>query len=183
MSKDTVGHYINGRVVADTGRAQDVYNPATGQPARRVALASRTTVEEAISAAEAAFPDWRNTTPLKRARIMFRFKDLLEQNQDKVAALMTEELGKVLHDALGEFQRGVEVVEYACGAPEFLKGEHSKNVGPAITSNQGRGLLEPSVTQFDEHFYMTIRAEDNHGYLAVSDDDMRRGVGYVQLED
>ena len=69
-----------------------------------------------------------------RSYYVFRFKELLEQNQDKVATLITEEHGKVLHDALGEFQRGVEVVEYACGAPEFLKGEHSKNVGPAIDS-------------------------------------------------
>ena len=134
MSIDTVGHFINGQAVADSGRSQDVFNPATGKVARQVALASKATVEEAIAAAEAAFPEWRNTPPLKRARIMFRFKELLEQNADKVAALITEEHGKVLHDALGEFQRGVEVVEYACGAPEFLKGEHSKNVGPAIDS-------------------------------------------------
>jgi len=134
MNQETIGHFINGRVVADLDRTQDVFNPATGEVARKVALASGATVEQAIAAAEAAFPDWRNTPPLKRARIMFRFKELLEQNQDKVAALITEEHGKVLHDALGEFQRGVEVVEYACGAPEFLKGEHSKNVGPAIDS-------------------------------------------------
>jgi len=134
MSIDTVGHFINGQAVGDSGRSQDVFNPATGKVVRQVALASKTTVETAIAAAEAAFPEWRNTPPLKRARVMFRFKELLEQNADKVAALITEEHGKVLHDALGEFQRGVEVVEYACGAPEFLKGEHSKNVGPAIDS-------------------------------------------------
>ena len=130
----TVGHFINGDKVADTDRSQEVFNPATGQAVRQVALASKHTVEEAVAAAEKAFPAWRDTPPLKRARIMFRFKELLEQNADKVSALITEEHGKVLHDALGEFQRGVEVVEYACGAPEFLKGEHSKNVGPAIDS-------------------------------------------------
>jgi malonate-semialdehyde dehydrogenase (acetylating)/methylmalonate-semialdehyde dehydrogenase len=134
MSTDIVGHFINGRPVEDSQRTQDIFNPATGQAVRKVALASSATVEKAIAAAQAAFPDWRNTPPLKRARIMFRFKELLEQNQDKVAALITDEHGKVLHDALGEFQRGIEVVEYACGAPEFLKGEHSKNVGPAIDS-------------------------------------------------
>ncbi len=133
-AQDTVGHFINGRKIADNGRSQDVFNPATGQVARRVALASKATVEEAIAAAEAAFPAWRRTPPLKRARIMFRFKELLEKNADRVAALITEEHGKVLNDAKGEFQRGVEVVEYACGAPEFLKGEHSKDVGPAIDS-------------------------------------------------
>jgi len=134
MSREIIGHFINGRLADGSGRTQDVFNPATGKPVRQVALASRSTVEQAIAAAQAAFPEWRNTPPLKRARIMFRFKELLEQNQDRVAALITEEHGKVLHDALGEFQRGIEVVEYACGAPEFLKGEHSKNVGPAIDS-------------------------------------------------
>jgi len=134
MSKDMVGHFIDGRLVEGSGRTQDVYNPATGKPVRQVALASKAVTGDAIAAAQAAFPEWRNTPPLKRARIMFRFKELLEQNQDRVAALITEEHGKVLHDALGEFQRGIEVVEYACGAPEFLKGEHSKNVGPAIDS-------------------------------------------------
>jgi len=134
MNTEIVGHFINGRAVEDSGRTQDVFNPATGQAVRQVSLASRATVEDAIGAAQAAFPEWRDTPPLKRARIMFRFKELLEQNQDKVAALITGEHGKVLHDALGEFQRGIEVVEYACGAPEFLKGEHSKNVGPAIDS-------------------------------------------------
>jgi len=131
---DCVGHFINGRHVADAGRSQDVFNPATGKVVRQVALASGATVESAIAAAEAAFPAWRDTPPLKRARIMFRFKELLDQHADEVVALITEEHGKVLHDALGELQRGIEVVEYACGAPEFLKGEHSKNVGPAIDS-------------------------------------------------
>ena len=131
---ETVGHFINGRNVADQDRSQDVFNPATGKVVRQVALASKATVTEAIAAAEAAFPAWRNTPVAKRARIMFRFKELLEQNADRVVALLTEEHGKVLHDALGEFSRGVEIVEYACGAPEFLKGEHSKNVGPAIDS-------------------------------------------------
>ena len=131
---EVVGNFINGRVVADTGRTQDVFNPATGQVVRRVALASRATVSEAIAAAEAAFPEWRNTPPLKRARIMFRFKELLEKHAAEAVALITEEHGKVLNDAQGEFMRGVEVVEYACGAPELLKGEHSKNVGPSIDS-------------------------------------------------
>ena len=131
---EIVGHYINGKRLADNDRTQDVFNPATGQAVRQVALAGKATVEQAVAAAQAAFPDWRDTPPLKRARIMFRFKELLEQNAERFVAAITEEHGKVLHDALGEFQRGVEVVEYACGAPEFLKGEHSKNVGPAIDS-------------------------------------------------
>jgi malonate-semialdehyde dehydrogenase (acetylating)/methylmalonate-semialdehyde dehydrogenase len=101
---------------------------------RQVALAGKATVEEAIAAAQAAFPEWRNTPAIKRARIMFRFKELLERNAGTVVALITEEHGKVMNDAEGEFMRGVENVEYACGAPELLKGEFSKNVGPAIDS-------------------------------------------------
>ena len=131
---NTVGHLINGQIVSDATRLQDVYNPSTGEVSKQVALASTATVEQAIAAAEAAFPEWRNTPPIKRARIMFRFKELLEQNADRIAQMIGEEHGKIAHDALGELQRGIENVEYACGAPELLKGEHSKNVGPNIDS-------------------------------------------------
>jgi len=131
---NTVGHFINGELVADSGRNQDVFNPATGGVSKQVALASQQTVENAISAAAAAYPAWRDTPPLKRARVMFKYKQLLEANAERIVAAITEEHGKVLNDALGEFTRGVEVVEYACGAPELLKGEHSKNVGPGIDS-------------------------------------------------
>lgn len=130
----TVGHLINGEMVNNDNRSQDVFNPATGEVTKQVALASKQTVEQAISAAEAAFPAWRNTPPVKRARVMFRFKELLEQNSDKICKLIGEEHGKISHDAAGELQRGIENVEYACGAPELLKGEHSKNVGPNIDS-------------------------------------------------
>ena len=129
-----VGHFINGIDVADDNRPQPVMNPATGEVARQVAMASRETVEDAIAAAEAAFPDWRNTPPAKRAQIMFRFKQLLEEHAGEVVAAITDEHGKVLHDAMGEFQRGVEVVDYACGAAELLKGEYNRNVGPNIDS-------------------------------------------------
>jgi malonate-semialdehyde dehydrogenase (acetylating)/methylmalonate-semialdehyde dehydrogenase len=130
----TVGHLINGQIVSDAARLQDVYNPSTGEVSKQVALASAATVEQAIAAAEAAFPEWRNTPPIKRARVMFRFKELLEQNAERIAQMIGEEHGKIAHDALGELQRGIENVEYACGAPELLKGEHSKNVGPNIDS-------------------------------------------------
>jgi len=129
-----IGHLINGEMINDNHRTQDVFNPATGVATKKIALASKQTVEQAISAAQAAFPGWRNTTPIKRARIMFRFKELLEQNSDKICQLIGEEHGKISHDAAGELQRGIENVEYACGAPELLKGEHSKNVGPNIDS-------------------------------------------------
>ena len=129
-----VGHIINGQDVADSNRPEPVTNPATGKVTRHVAMASQQTVEQAIAAAEAAFPAWRDTPSIKRARIMFRFKQLLEEHADEIVAAITNEHGKVLDDAMGEFIRGVEVVEYACGIPEMLKGEHSKNVGPGIDS-------------------------------------------------
>ena len=129
-----VGHFINGVDVADENRPEPVFNPATGAVSRHVAMASKATVEDAIAAAEAAFPAWRDTPPAKRARIMFRFKQLLEEHADEIAAAITDEHGKVLDDAMGEFGRGVEVVDYACGIPELLKGEYSRNVGPGIDS-------------------------------------------------
>ncbi|GAA3697898.1 CoA-acylating methylmalonate-semialdehyde dehydrogenase [Oceanisphaera sediminis] len=130
----TVGHLINGQLVTEGTRSQDVFNPATGEISKQLDLASTKTVEQAIAAAQAAYPAWRNTPPLKRARVMFRFKELLEQNADRICQLVGEEHGKISHDAMGELQRGIENVEYACGAPELLKGEHSKNVGPNIDS-------------------------------------------------
>lgn len=131
---NTIGHLINGQLVTTSQRMQDVYNPATGEVSKQVALAPKETVEDAIAAAQAAFPAWRDTPPLKRARVMFRFKELLEQNSDKICQMIGEEHGKICHDAAGELQRGIENVEYACGAPELLKGEFSKNVGPNIDS-------------------------------------------------
>ncbi|OGQ57481.1 MAG: methylmalonate-semialdehyde dehydrogenase (acylating) [Deltaproteobacteria bacterium RIFCSPLOWO2_02_FULL_53_8] len=129
-----IGHWINGETVIPDSRTQPVFNPATGQSDRHVALASTATVQAAIEAADAAFPAWRDTPPIKRARIMFRFKELLEQNAKQICKLIGEEHGKISHDAAGELQRGIENVEYACGAPELLKGEHSRNVGPNIDS-------------------------------------------------
>jgi len=131
---NTVGHFINGEIRADVSRTQDVFNPATGIAIRKVALASKETVNDAITAAQAAYPAWRNTPVGKRAGVMFRFKVLLEQNADKICEMIGEEHGKISHDAAGELQRGIECVEYACGVAEVLKGEHSKYVGPDIDS-------------------------------------------------
>ncbi len=131
---NTVGHLINGNAVSGDGRTQDVFNPSLGAAVRKVALADVATVEAAIENAHAAFPAWRDTPALKRARVMFRFKQLLEENADKIAAMISEEHGKVVDDARGEVGRGIENVEYACGAPELLKGEYSKNTGPGIDS-------------------------------------------------
>ena len=127
-----VGHLINGKVVHREGVIHDVYNPSSGIVEKKIELASRQTVVEAIDTAKKAFPEWRNTPPIKRARVMFDFLKLLEKNSDKICDLIGNEHGKICHDAKGELQRGIENVEYACAAPEILKGEHSKNVGSAI---------------------------------------------------
>jgi malonate-semialdehyde dehydrogenase (acetylating)/methylmalonate-semialdehyde dehydrogenase len=131
---DTVGHLIAGKIVLDAERSAPIYNPASGAVTRRVGLAADATVTAAIDASENAFAQWRLTAPIKRARIMYRLKQLLESHAAAICSLITNEHGKVLGDAMGELQRGIENVEYACGAPELLKGEHSRNVGPGIDS-------------------------------------------------
>ncbi|MBD9485584.1 CoA-acylating methylmalonate-semialdehyde dehydrogenase [Pseudomonas sp. PDM14] len=128
----TIPHLINGERIAGTGRTTDVFNPSTGTATGKVALADRATVQQAIDVAKAAFPAWRNTPAAKRAQVMFRFKQLLEQNETRIAELISQEHGKTLEDAAGELKRGIENVEFACAAPEILKGEYSRNVGPNI---------------------------------------------------
>ncbi len=127
-------HLIHGDLVDGGSRTQPVYNPATGQVQKTLLLADTATVEQAIASAQSAYPAWRATPPLKRARVMSKLKNLLEENAASICALVTAEHGKVLADAMGELQRGVENVEYASYAPELLKGEHSKNAGPGIDS-------------------------------------------------
>ncbi|MGC7839346.1 CoA-acylating methylmalonate-semialdehyde dehydrogenase, partial [Pseudomonas wayambapalatensis] len=127
-----VQHLINGELVSKGGRTADVFNPSTGQATRKVELASRATIQDAIDSAKAAFPAWRNTPPAKRAQVMFRFKQLLEQNEARISQMISEEHGKTIEDAAGELKRGIENVEFACAAPEILKGEYSRNVGPNI---------------------------------------------------
>ncbi|MBC7213380.1 MAG: CoA-acylating methylmalonate-semialdehyde dehydrogenase, partial [Pseudomonas sp.] len=127
-----VQHLIHGELVTKGERTADVFNPSTGQAVRKVELASRATIQQAINSAKAAFPAWRNTPPAKRAQVMFRFKQLLEQNEAKISQMISEEHGKTLEDAAGELKRGIENVEFACAAPELLKGEYSRNVGPNI---------------------------------------------------
>jgi malonate-semialdehyde dehydrogenase (acetylating)/methylmalonate-semialdehyde dehydrogenase len=130
-----LGHFIRGQHISgSSGRRAVVYDPATGKPSAYVALASRAEAEQAIAAAKSALPAWSATAPLQRARVMFRFKGLIEEHREELAALITSEHGKVLSDALGEVTRGMEVVEFACGIPQLLKGEFSENVGTAVDS-------------------------------------------------
>ena len=137
-----IGHFIGGQVVdGDDARLGDVFNPATGAVQAQVALASADVVADAVGAAQAAFPAWAATPPLARARVLFRYKQLLEAHADEIAAAITSEHGKVRADARGEVTRGIEVVEFACGAPHLLKGEHSMDVGRDVDSWSERAPL------------------------------------------
>jgi malonate-semialdehyde dehydrogenase (acetylating)/methylmalonate-semialdehyde dehydrogenase len=136
---DTLGHWVNGRALeGKSGRTGVVYDPARGEARRRVAFASAEETRGAVEAAARAFPAWAKTPPLKRARVLFRAKDLLERHADELAAIVTAEHGKVLSDARGSVQRGLEVVEFACGIPHLMKGEFTENVGPEMDSHSLR---------------------------------------------
>ncbi|MBX9296998.1 CoA-acylating methylmalonate-semialdehyde dehydrogenase [Chromobacterium piscinae] len=128
----TLQHLIHGEACDGGSRLAPVFNPSTGKAIAEVQLADAATVAQAVAAAQAAFPAWRDTPPAKRAQVLFRFKQLLEQHEAEIVPLISREHGKTLEDAAGELKRGIENVEYACAAPELLKGEYSRNAGPAI---------------------------------------------------
>ncbi|ASG25190.1 CoA-acylating methylmalonate-semialdehyde dehydrogenase [Nitrospirillum viridazoti] len=138
----SIPHHIAGRPQAGrSGRTAPVYNPATGEETARVDLASVDEVAAAVAAAAAAFPAWAATPPLRRARILNRFLRILEDRADELAAIIVSEHGKVHSDALGEIQRGMEVVEFATAAPTLLKGEVTENVGTRVDSHSLRQPL------------------------------------------
>ena len=128
-----LGHYINGQV-RDSGseRFSNVFNPATGSVQARVGLASQQTVDDAVASALKAFPAWSEQSSLRRSRVMFKFKELLDKHHDELAEIICREHGKVFSDARGEVTRGIEIVEYACGAPNLLKTDFSDNIGGGI---------------------------------------------------
>ena len=128
----TIGHYFAGQIVNGTGETSDVFNPATGECTGKVAMGGAAEVDIAVRAAAAAWPAWAALPPMRRARVMFKFKDALERNTKRLAAAITAEHGKVLSDAEGEIQRGLEVVEFACGIPHLLKGEFTEAVATGI---------------------------------------------------
>ncbi|MCC7698102.1 CoA-acylating methylmalonate-semialdehyde dehydrogenase [Janthinobacterium sp. EB271-G4-7A] len=133
MTTQQIGHFIGGNPMASRSeRMSDVFNPATGAVTAKVALATPSELNAAVAAAHAAFPAWSQTSPLRRARVMFKFKELLEEHSDQLAALITAEHGKVFTDAKGEVTRGIEVVEFACGIPQMMKGEYSEQVAGGI---------------------------------------------------
>jgi malonate-semialdehyde dehydrogenase (acetylating)/methylmalonate-semialdehyde dehydrogenase len=128
-----IGHFIGGKTVSGaSGRTGDVFNPNTGEVQAKVALASKSEVEAAIANAEAAFPGWAATNPQRRARVMFKFLELIQSEYDDLARLLSSEHGKTFADAKGDIQRGLEVVEFACGIPHLIKGEFSEGAGPGI---------------------------------------------------
>jgi len=132
---DQIPHFIAGsRVSGSNDRFGEVFNPATGKCIFHVGFAGSAEVDAAVAAAAKAFPGWANTSPLNRARVLFKFKNLVERDAEALAALITLEHGKVLGDARGEVMRGLEVVEFACGIPHLLKGEFSDSVGAGIDS-------------------------------------------------
>ena len=138
LKLDTVPAWINGKAVVPEGRMGEVYNPATGQVTKRVPFCGEEVIDAAVKAAAAAYPDWRDASILRRARVMQRFLVLLQNNQKELASLITQEHGKTLPDAMGSVQRGIEVVEFACGIPQLLKGEYSENVGTAVDTHSVR---------------------------------------------
>ena len=147
----TVGHFIGGRRIAGTGATSPVYDPATGERAREVALATQVEVESAVAAARAASADWADTPPVRRARLMNAFLALMQRDRDRLAAMITAEHGKTFADAQGEVSRGIDVIEFACGAPQLLKGDYTEQVSGGMdnwTMRQPLGVVA-GITPFN----------------------------------
>ncbi|MDH3562755.1 MAG: CoA-acylating methylmalonate-semialdehyde dehydrogenase [Gammaproteobacteria bacterium] len=141
MTQPLLSLWINGQSQASQSqRAADIFNPATGEVIRRAPLADKPDVDRAVAAARAAYPGWRDTTPLRRARILMQFRELLQAHREELVGLITEEHGKTHEDAAGSLQRGIEVVEFATGVPHLLKGEQAEDVGRGVDCHS---LLQP----------------------------------------
>lgn len=152
MTTTAIQHFINGQVTAgESAQSQDVFNPATGRVSGRVSLASPADVNTAVAAAQAAFPAWADTPPIRRARVMFKFLELLNAHKDELAEVITKEHGKVFTDAQGEVARGIDIVEFACGIPQLLKGDYTEQVSTGIdnwTMRQPLGVVA-GITPFN----------------------------------
>ena len=137
-----IKHFVGGKVISgNSERKGKIFNPATGEQESEVILASKADLDGAVEIAQKAFQTWSLNPPLQRARIMFKFKELIEKNFDELAKLIVSEHGKVYEDAKGSLIRGLEVVEFACGIPHLLKGEFSENVGTNVDSYSMRQPL------------------------------------------
>jgi len=152
MTIASIDHHIHGRAVANaSGRSQDVTNPASGKVTGKVGLADKAAVDAAVASAQAAFPAWADTPPIRRARVMFKFLQLLNEHKDELAHLITAEHGKVFTDAQGEVSRGIDIVEFACGIPQLLKGDFTDQVSTGIdnwTLRQPLGVVA-GITPFN----------------------------------
>ena len=148
----SIDHWIDGSVVAGrSGRNADVFNPATGRVTGKVAMASAAEVDRAVASARAAFPAWADTPPIRRARVMFQFLELLNRHRDELAHAITAEHGKVFTDAQGEVSRGIDIVEFACGIPQLLKGQYTDQVSTGMdnwTMRQPLGVVA-GITPFN----------------------------------
>ena len=148
----SIEHWIGGRLAPSrTGRRADVFNPATGTVSGQVAMANAAEVAQAVAAAQAAFPAWADTPPIRRARVMFKFLEILNQRRDELARIITAEHGKVFTDAQGEVTRGIDIVEFACGIPQLLKGDYTDQVSTGIdnwTMRQPLGVVA-GITPFN----------------------------------
>ncbi len=156
---DTLPHWIDGKAVESTGdRSREVFDPALGKVARRVALASEADVNAAVASAVRAQVAWGETAPQRRARVIFKMRDLVERYAKDLARLITREHGKTFPDAQGEVQRGLEVIEFACGAPQLLKGQYSENVGGGIANWAQRQPLgvTAGITPFNFPFMVPM---------------------------
>lgn len=151
-NRTEIAHYIGGAHISGNGtRKQPIYNPATGAVSRQVRLGTAQDVEAAVAAAQSAFPRWADTPPIRRARVLFKFLELLNRNKDELAALITAEHGKVFTDAQGEVARGIDIVEFSCGIPQLLKGDFTDQVSTGIdnwTLRQPLGVVA-GVTPFN----------------------------------
>ncbi|HSV36070.1 MAG TPA: CoA-acylating methylmalonate-semialdehyde dehydrogenase [Ramlibacter sp.] len=152
QSTAEVAHFIHGRAFQGDGRrTQAVFNPATGMQARKVRLAEKSDVEAAVQSAMSAFPKWADTPPIRRARVMLKFLELINRRKDELAAIITAEHGKVFSDAQGEVSRGIDIIEFACGIPQLLKGDYTDQVSTGIdnwTMRQPLGVVA-GITPFN----------------------------------
>ncbi len=177
-----IGHFIGGKKVAGTsGRSGDVFNPNTGEVQAKVSFATKSEVEQAIANAEAAQPGWAATNPQRRARVLFKFLELVQKEFDSLAQLLSSEHGKTIADSKGDIQRGLEVVEFACGIPHLLKGEFSDSAGPGIdlfSLRQPLGVVA-GITPFNFPAMIPMWKFDKEAVDTLLTDPRVRAIGFV----
>lgn len=189
-STHALHHFIDGeRVAGESNRFGDVFNPATGEISAKAPYANSNDIRQAVASAKAAFPGWAATPPAQRARVLFRYRDLLENHKSELAQIVSHEHGKTIEDAKGSVTRGIEVVEFACGIPQLLKGEHNENVASNVDSYSVRQPLGvcAGITPFNFPamvplwMYPIALATGNTFVLKPSERDPSCGVRLAEL--